>query len=92
MRRSLAWLHQQPPQNSLLEVKRISSVFPDGPHPSDDNLDIIIANMEGMLYSILQSYLTDFMSVLELVDNLGDLDYYVYKRKVRKGAHCADIS
>ena len=44
-----------------------------------------------MLYSVFQSYLTDFWSVLELVDGLGDPDD-VYKRKVKKDAHCADIS
>ena len=44
-----------------------------------------------MLYSVFQSYLTDSLSVLELVDGLGDPDD-VYKRKVKKGADCADIS
>ena len=45
----------------------------------------------GMLYSVLQPYLTDFVSVLKLVEGLDDPDD-VYKRKVNKGAHCADIS
>ena len=62
-----------------------------GPHLSDDKLDIIIAYGEGMFYSVLQSYITDFMSVLELVKGLGNPDY-IYKRKVKKGACCADIS
>ena len=44
-----------------------------------------------MLYSILQFYITDFVSVLELMDNLDDLDDS-YKRKVKKGEHCTYIS
>lgn len=67
------------------------SIFPKAPRVSDDQLDIVVADTEGMLYSVLQSYLTDFVSVLELVEGLGDPDD-VYKRKVKKGAHCADIS
>ena len=72
-------------------TKKLTSIFPNGPRPSDDQLDIIVADTEGMLYSVLQSYLTDFVSVLELVEGLGDPDD-VYKRKVKKGAHCADVS
>lgn len=46
---------------------------------SDDRLDIIIADAEGMLFPIFQSYLTYFVSVLELVDNPDGLAD-VYKR------------
>ena len=70
---------------------KLVSIFPNGPGVSDDQLDIIVADTEGMLYSVLQPRLTDFVSVLELVEGLGDPDD-VYKRKVKKGAYCADIS
>jgi hypothetical protein len=87
--RALQWLHQH---NVHLPVtKKLASLFPDGPRPSDDQLDIIVADAEGMFYSVLHSYITDFVPVLELVEGLGDPDD-VYKRKVKKGAHCADIS
>ena len=88
--RALQWLHQQP-AGHLPVTKKLGSLFPNGPHPSDDQLDIIIVNADGMFYSALQSYITDFMSVLELIEGLGDPDD-VYKRKVKKGSHCADIS
>jgi hypothetical protein len=89
--RALQWLHQQPADGHLPLTKKLTSIFPTGPRLSDDRLDIIVADTEGMLYSVLQPYLTDFVSVLELVEGLGDPDD-VYKRKVKKGAHCADIS
>jgi hypothetical protein len=63
--------------------------FPSGPRLHQ--LDIIVADPEGMSYSALLPYLTDFVSVVELVEGLGDPDD-AYKRKVKKGAHCADIS
>lgn len=84
--RALQWLHQQDGQ--LLLTKKLASIFPSGPRLSDERLDIIVADTEGMLYSVLQSYLTDFVSVLELIEGLGDPDD-VYRRKVKKGA---DIS
>ena len=89
--RALHWLHEQPGNAYLQETNVLASVFPDGPCLTHDKLDIIVADAEGMLYSVFQSYLTDFWSVLELVDGLGDPDD-VYKRKVKKGADCADIS
>jgi hypothetical protein len=89
--RALQWLHEQPENAYLAETIPLASVFPDGPCLTYDKLDIIVADVEGMLYSVFQSYLTDFLSVLELVDGLGDPDD-LYKRKVKKGAHCADIS
>ena len=89
--RALHWLHQQPADGHLPVTKKLASIFPNGPRLSDDQLDIIVADTEGMLYSVFQSYLTDFLSVLELVDGLGDPDD-VYKRKVKKGADCADIT
>jgi hypothetical protein len=62
-------------------MKKVSSFFPDGLYPFNGRLlDIMMANTGGILFSILQSYLTDFVSVLKLVDNLGYLDD-VYKRK-----------
>jgi hypothetical protein len=70
---------------------KLTSIFLNGPCVSDDQLDIIVADTEGMLYTIPQPYLTDFVSVLELVKGLGD-PYDVYKRKVKKGAHCTDVS
>jgi hypothetical protein len=87
--RALRWLHQQ--DGHLPVTKKLTSLFPNGPGLSDDQLDIIVADVGGMFYSVLQSYITDFVSVLELVEGLGDPDD-VYKRKVKKGAHCADIS
>ncbi|KAJ3508829.1 hypothetical protein NLJ89_g5539 [Agrocybe chaxingu] len=54
--RALLWLHQQPTNSQLKQTRRISTVFPSGPHPSDDKLDIIIADTD----------------VLELRDGLGD--------------------
>ena len=66
----------------------VSSVFPDGPHPArHSKLDILVADPEGMFYSILQSYLTDFLPVQELLEGLGD-PYDAYKRKVKKGEYC----
>ena len=55
-----------------------------------NHLDIIVADADGMLYSVFPSHLTDFLSVLELIDGLGDPDD-IYKGKVKKGVHC-DIS
>ena len=70
---------------------KLASIFTSGPHMSDDQLDIIVANTEGMSYSALQPYLIDFASVLELVEGLGDPDD-AYKRKIKKGAQYAYIS
>ena len=89
--RVLQWLHTQPENDYLQEMSLLASAFPDGPCLTQDQLDIIVADAEGMLYSVFPSYITDFLSVLELVDGLGDPDF-VYKRKVKKGAHCDDIS
>jgi hypothetical protein len=89
--RALQWLHQQPADGHLRLKKRLLSIFPSGPRVSDDQLDIIVADTEGMSYSALLPYLTDFVSVVELVEGLGDPDD-AYKRKVKKGAHCVDIS
>jgi len=86
--RALQWLHEQLENAYVQETNVLPSVFPDGPCLTHDKLDIIVADAEGMLYSVFQSYLTDFLSVLELIDGLGD-PYDVYKRKVKKGA---DIS
>jgi hypothetical protein len=52
--------------------------------------DIIVADAQGKFYSILQSYFTDLVSVLEMVEDLRD-PYDVYRRKTKKGAHCAGI-
>ena len=89
--RALQWLHQQAADGHLPLTKKLASIFTRGPRLSDDQLDIIVADTEGMSCSVLQPYLTDFVSVLELVEGLGDPDD-AYKRKVKKGAHCADIS
>ena len=88
--RTLQWLHGQPENAYLQETNDLASIFPDGPCLTHDKLDIIVADPEGMLYSVFQSCLTDLLSVLGLIDGLGDPDD-VYKRKVKKGAHCADI-
>jgi len=82
--RALQWLHQQSVDNQIKEMQLLSSVFPNGPHGSD--LDIIIADTEGMIYSIFKLYLTDFVSVLEMTEGLGD-PYDVDYRKIKKGAH-----
>ena len=82
--RALQWLHEQLIDNQIKETQLLSSVFPNGPHGSD--LDIIVADTEGMIYSIFQLYLTDFVSVLEMTEGLGD-PYDVYNRKLKKGAH-----
>ena len=87
--RALQWLHQQPLDNQIEESETLLSVFPNGPHGSD--LDIIIADTEGMIYSIFQLYLTDFVSVLEMTEGLGD-PYDACNRKLKKGAHAAGIS
>ena len=89
--RALQWLHEQPENAYIQEMNLLASIFPRGPCPTHNKLDIIIANAEDMLYSVFQSHLTDFLSVLELIDGLGDPDY-VHKRKVKKCVHCADIS
>ena len=89
--RALQWLHQQSAGGHISVTNKLASVFPNSPRLSDDQLDIIVADTEGMLYSVLQLRLTDFVSVLELIEGLGDPDD-VYKRKVKKGAYCADIS
>ena len=41
----LQWLHEQPEDTQLHQMSELDSTFPDGPH----QLDIIIANAEGML-------------------------------------------
>jgi hypothetical protein len=89
--RALQWLHKQPENAYLQGTDALASAFPNGPCLTHDKIDIIVADAEGMLYSVFPSYLTDFLSVLELIDGLGDPDD-VYKRKVKKGVHCDDIS
>jgi len=67
--RALQWLHEQPADSQLDEMTKLSLVFPDGPHRSDDDLklDIIVADTE----------------VLEMTEGLGDpLD--AYNRKIKK--------
>ena len=63
------------PRNQLREMKKLSLVFPEGLHQSDDNLklDIIISDSEGMFYFILRFYIVDFMSVLEMADDPDDM-------------------
>jgi len=51
--RALHWLHQQPVDSHLPLTKKLTSIFPTGPHLSGEWLDIIIANTEGMLYAVL---------------------------------------
>ena len=72
-------------------MRRLASLFPNGPRLSDDQLDIIVSNAEGMFCSVFQAFIADFVLFLELVEGLGDPDD-VYKRKVKKGTHCVDIS
>lgn len=88
--RTLQWLHQQPADRQLDETRNLSCVFPNGPHGSYDKLDIIVADGESAFFSILQYYVTYFVSVLEMADSLGD-PYGAYNRKVKKGAHCAGL-
>jgi hypothetical protein len=88
--RALQWLHERPENAYLQETNNLASVFPDGPCLTHDKSDIIVADPEGMFYSVFQSCLTDILSVLELIDGLGDPDD-VYKRKIKKGTYCADI-
>ena len=89
--RALQWLHQQPADGHLQAMESLTSIFPNGPCPTHNKLDIIVADAEGMFYSVLQSDLTDFFLVLESSEGLGDPDH-VYKRRVKKGAHRHDIS
>ena len=72
-------------------MENLASIFPNGPCLTRDKLDTIVADAEGMFCSVLQSDLTDFFLVLESCEGLGDPDH-VYKRKVKKGAQCHDIS
>jgi len=44
----------------------------------------MVADAEGVVHFVLQLYFTEFASVLELIEGLGDPDD-VYKRKVKKG-------
>ena len=62
-------------------MENLASIFPNGPCLTHNKLDIIVANVECMFYSVFQSYFTDFFPVLELSEGLGDPDH-VYKRKV----------
>ena len=89
--RALQWLHQQPADGHLQAMENLASIFPNGPCLTHNKLDIIVANVECMFYSVFQSYFTDFFPVLELSEGLGDPDH-IYKRKVKEGAHCDDIS
>jgi len=89
--RALQWIHQQPADGHLNAMMQLTDIFPTGPSLPRKQLDIIIADTQGMSYPVLYPYLTDFVSVLELVEGLGNPDN-VYKRKVKKGAHCADMS
>lgn len=91
--RVLRWLYDQLQPNSHLDTKeKLTSFFPNGPSQSDDMLriHIIIADAEGMVLhcpSSHASHLTYFVPVLELAKDVGDPGG-VYKRKVKKGAHC----
>ena len=89
--RALQWLHEQPADSHLKSEDNLKSIFPNGPHRSYDRLDIIVADAEGMLYSVFQCHLTDLLSVLELTEGLGDADYQ-YKRGIKKSVYWADIS
>ena len=82
--RALRFLLEQQPDGRLQDrgMEKLTSVFPD---LSDGMIHVIIADATGMLYSVFQTFLTDFLLVLESIDSVGDLDYH-YKRKVRKGA------
>lgn len=89
--RALQWLHEQPTNTQLNETKLLDLVFPNGPHPrKNSQLDIIVADLEGMLYSILRFYPPDCPSVLEMIEGLGD-PYDMCNRKLKKGAHCAGM-
>ena len=48
--RALQWLHRQPADSHLNPMTKLKRIFPTGPCQSGDCLDIIIADMEGMLY------------------------------------------
>ena len=90
--RAPQWLHEQPADSHLSTSKKLVSLFPGSPHSSDDQLDFIVADAEGMmLYSVFQTHLTDFLSVLEFTEGLGDADYQ-YKREITKSVYRADVS
>ena len=55
--RVLQWLHVQPEDAQLDESKKLASVFSLGPGLSDDQLDIIVADGEGVFYSVFNSLL-----------------------------------
>ena len=61
--RALQWFRQQPAGGHLPVTKKLVSLFPNGPRLSDDQLDV--ADAQGMFYSVIKSYITDFVSVLE---------------------------
>ena len=82
--RALQWLYEQPANYQLGDSENLSSVFPNGPDLSYRKLDFMVADAEGVVHFVLQLYFTEFASVLELIEGLGDPDD-VYKRKVKKG-------
>ena len=54
-------------------MEHLSLIFSDGPHPlRGSKLDILVANAEDMFQLILHFYLNNFLSVLELLEGLGD--------------------
>ena len=46
---ALQWLHQQPENGHLPDTMQLASIFPNGPRVPADQLDIIVADTEGML-------------------------------------------
>ena len=82
--RALRFLLEQQPDGRLQDrdMEKLTSVFPD---LAGGVIHVIIADATGMLCSVFQPFLTDFLLVLESIDSVGDIDYH-YKRKVRKGA------
>jgi len=47
--RARLWLDKQPANSHLSDKRKIASLFPNGPHLSDYQLDIIVADGEGLL-------------------------------------------
>ena len=80
--RALQWLHQQNMDDYLKDFEDLSSLFPDG--PSSSLFHIVVADLEGMLYSVSPLYITNSVSVLERVEGLGNPLYFHHK-KLRKG-------
>jgi hypothetical protein len=62
-------------------------VFPDGPSSAIPH--IIVSDPEGILYFFFPLYIADFVSVLEMSEDLAD-PLLSHQKKLRESTHFVD--